>query len=361
MSETSPNLSASSDAATALAQIPSIVGGSPKKSYGMIIAFLGVMTLVGLMVCRSPHPKETSAAGNESTNAMPPAVATARTAVPYETVVTRPSESMTGGESLMDIRRKSPMVILNKQATNAPANPDTTPGGTTDRQNGQPNPSTGVPLPRGFSPSFAESAQATLLSDRENLIAQGKLIDAVLETSIDSDHPGLLRALVSHDVYADSGGNVLLPRGSRLIGQYDSAVAKGQNRVFVLWQRVIRPDGVDVQLGSAGTDPLGGTGIEGSVNYHFWAMFGAASLLSVIGGAASTVGVNPLDQNNSLAQYRENITNGLNSAAGTVLQEFTQIKPTIKVRQGVEIKVFVARDLHFDPALVGGQEYQVIQ
>jgi len=261
----------------------------------------------------------------------------------------------------MDIRRKSPMVILNKQATNAPANPDTMPGGTTDRQNGQQNPSTGVPLPRGFSPSFAESAQSTLLSDRENLIAQGKLIDAVLETSIDSDHPGMLRALVSHDVYADSGGNVLLPRGSRLIGQYDSAVAKGQNRVFVLWQRVIRPDGVDVQLGSAGTDPLGGTGIEGSVNYHFWAMFGAASLLSVIGGAASTVGVNPLDQNNSLAQYRENITNGLNSAAGTVLQQFTQIKPTIKVRQGIEIKVFVARDLHFDAALVGGQEYQVIQ
>ena len=271
-------------------------------------------------------------------------------------MVTRPTDSRIGGESLLDIRRKSPMVIFNKQSTNGPVNPDTTSG----EEMAAPK-DAGVPLPKGFNPSLAESAQASLLGDRDNLIAQGKLIDAVLETSIDSDHPGMLRALVSHDVYADTGGNVLLPRGSRLIGQYDSAMAKGQNRVFVLWQRVIRPDGVDVQLGSAGTDPLGGTGIEGSVNYHFWAMFGAATLLSVIGGAASTVGVNPLDQNNSLSQYRENITNGLNNAAGNVLQQFTQIKPTIKVRQGVEIKVFVARDLHFDPALVGGQEYQVIQ
>lgn len=356
MSEITANLTGSENQAASLEQIPSIVGSSPKKSIGLIAGFLGFMGLVALVVCRNPHPKDQAlSSGNEALAVLPPSNVSGRTTVPFESIVTRPLDTRAGGESLLDIRRKSPMVIFNKQSSNGPGSQDTT--------TGRPGASSGIglPMPRGFSPSLAYSVQASMLGERDNLICQGKIIDAVLETSINSDHPGMLRALVSHDVYGDTGGNVLLPRGSRLIGQYDSAVAKGQNRVFVLWQRVIRPDGVDVQLDSAGTDPLGGAGVEGSVNYHFWAMFGAATLLSVIGGAASTVGVNPADQNNSLSQYRENITNGLNNAAGSVLQQFTQIKPTIKVRQGVEIKVFVARDLRFDAALLGGQEYQVIQ
>ena len=63
-------------------------------------------------------------------------------------------------------------------------------------------------------------------------------IDAVLESAVNTDQPGMLRALVSEDIYGDTGRTVLLPRGSRLIGQYDSSAAQGQSRVFIIWQRV---------------------------------------------------------------------------------------------------------------------------
>jgi type IV secretory pathway VirB10-like protein len=81
-------------------------------------------------------------------------------------------------------------------------------------------------------------------------------------------------------------------------------------------------------------------------------MVGAASLLSVLGAAASTAGVSAGDQPNSVAQYREAITNGFSQASNSVLGVFTRIKPTITVRQGMPIKVFVARDLYFDPAAI---------
>jgi hypothetical protein len=348
-------------------QIPSVVGTGPKTGVGVMLLFLGCMVVIGLIVCRKPQPREeTPEASKETVSTLPPALATTRTVVPFETLLSKSGNSIPGGESLWDIRRKSPMVILNKTQDRTPVGLNQPDAGSLDPQTGlalSPNSSSAscVPLPRGFTPNTTQSVHATTLGDRDYLIAQGKLIDAILETSINSDHPGMLRALVSHDLYGDTGRNVLLPRGTRLIGQYDSAIAKGQNRVFVLWERAIRPDGVDIQLGSAGTDPLGGTGIEGDVNYHFWAMFGAATLLSVIGGAASTVGVSPSDQNNSLAQFRENIANGFNSAAGTVLGQFAQIKPTITVRQGIEIKVFVARDLYFDPTLLNGNGVGWIQ
>ena len=110
-----------------------------------------------------------------------------------------------------------------------------------------------MPMPQGYHPSKAAESRSTTLGDREFIIAQGKLIDAVLETAVNTDQPGMLRALVSNDIYGDSGRTILLPRGSRLIGQYNSDVARGQSRVFVIWQRVIRPDGIDVQLDSGGT------------------------------------------------------------------------------------------------------------
>ena len=112
------------------------------------------------------------------------------------------------------------------------------------------------------------------------------MIPAVLETALDSDLPGYTRAVVSRDVRGFDGSTVLIPRGSRLIGQYKSGVALGQSRVFVIWTRVIRPDGVSVQIGSPATDPLGRAGLDGKVDNHFFTRFGGSILLSVMNGAA---------------------------------------------------------------------------
>jgi len=113
-------------------------------------------------------------------------------------------------------------------------------------------------------------------------VPQGAIIAGVLETAINSDLPGYVRAVVSRDVMGFDGRRVLIPSGSRLIGQYRSGLAAGQSRAFIVWTRLTRPDGVTVSLGSPVTDPLGRAGLGGKVDSHFLKRFGSAILLSVV-------------------------------------------------------------------------------
>lgn len=196
--------------------------------------------------------------------------------------------------------------------------------------------------------SKTETVEANTISHPEYTIASGELLPAVLETAINSDLPGMVRAVVSQPTYSYTGERALIPSGSRLIGQYSSAVIQGQNRVMVIWNRIILPNGITVQLNSPGTDNLGraGQGAD-SVNTHFFARFGESTLLSLIGVGAATAGVNNQDQNNSSAQYRAAIAQSFQQSAQQSLQGTLAIKPTLHVHQGSSIHVFVARDLSF--------------
>jgi len=181
------------------------------------------------------------------------------------------------------------------------------------------------------------AARSTRLGDPASTVVQGTLIAAVLETAIDTDVPGYVRAVVSQDVRSFDGSRVLIPRSSRLIGEYKSAAQAGQRRAFLMWTRLVRPDGVSIALASPAADFSGQAGIGGQVNSHFFSRFGSAILLSILGGAstlasggASTV-----------------IVGGGQSAASAAMQRDGNRGPTIKVRQGEPIRVFTARDLIF--------------
>lgn len=194
-----------------------------------------------------------------------------------------------------------------------------------------------------------ETATASNIGPLNTVIAEGSLIHATLESATNSDLPGNLRASVSEPVYSEDGTQVLIPRGSRLIGQYKSGMLQGQSRVFVVWTRVITPSGVSVQLGSPGVDSLGVAGLGADeINRHFWERFGNASLLSLIGAGAANVGVNGSDQNNSTASYREAVASSSAQSADQSLQLDNRIAPTLKTYQGKPIIVFVAKDLHFE-------------
>lgn len=199
-----------------------------------------------------------------------------------------------------------------------------------------------------ISQSQAPMVTATHIAHPATTLAQGTMIWATLETRINSDLPGMVRAVTSEDIDAEDGSQVLLPKGSRLIGQYNNAIAQGQNRIFVVWQRAIRPDHIDIQLASPGTDQLGTAGVGAdSVDYHFLQQFGTAALLSLIGAGAANVGVSANDQFNSTASYREALANSFSQSAQNALQNTGIIKPTIIKNQGAKISVFVARDLDF--------------
>ncbi|WP_226633203.1 TrbI/VirB10 family protein [Novosphingobium profundi] len=169
-------------------------------------------------------------------------------------------------------------------------------------------------------------------------VTQGTLIPAVLETAIDTEVPGYVRAIVSTDVRSFDGKKVLIPRSSRLIGQYKSGLTAGQKRAYVIWTRVIRPDGVSVDIGSPAIAFGGETGLPGKVNTHFFERFGSAMLLSVVDGLTTlaTGGASV-------------VVAGGSSAAAQAVQGSSNIGPTIRVRQGEPIRVFTAKDLDFGP------------
>lgn len=176
---------------------------------------------------------------------------------------------------------------------------------------------------------------------------QGRFIDAQLETAINTDLPGQIRAIVSGPLYAEQGRDVLLTTGSRLIGTYNSAVQKGQVRVFAIWNRAIRPDGVEIVLDSNATDALGRSGIVGETDNHFVQVFGTSVLLSIIGAGTSVVGVSSDTRYNSADEYRRQVQQSFGRTADQLLAPYGHIAPTNTVRQGERIKVFLNRDLDF--------------
>jgi type IV secretion system protein VirB10 len=187
------------------------------------------------------------------------------------------------------------------------------------------------------------ATQAGQLANPTQTIAQGTMISGVLETAIQSDLPGMVRAVVSNDVYSFDGGQLLVPKGARLIGEYKSGLVTGQTRVFVIWTRLLRPDAVSVRLASPGTDIIGRAGLGGRVDNHFVARFGASAVLSLLTGGVAALGNNDRVVVDTGKDFKD--------AASVALENQIRIPPTIHVNQGAPINIFVARDLDFSGAV----------
>jgi type IV secretion system protein VirB10 len=182
--------------------------------------------------------------------------------------------------------------------------------------------------------------RASVFANRGSTVAQGTLIPAVLETAFDSTRPGFARAVVSRDVRGFDGSRILIPRGSRLTGEYRSDIQPGQKRALINWTRLIRPDGITVALASPATDTLGRGGVSGHYNGHFWERFAGAILQSAL-----DVGVNIASRAAS-----PNVVVALPGSTQTLspaLLQSARIVPTVTVPAGTSISVFVAHDLDF--------------
>lgn len=184
----------------------------------------------------------------------------------------------------------------------------------------------------------AGEARAKHLGDLSTTVLQGEVIPAVLETALNSDLPGYARATVTRDVRGFDGTKILVPRGSRLIGQYRSGVALGQSRAFLIWTRLVRPDGATIDLAAPATDGLGRGGLTGEVDSHFLERFGGSILLSLLSIGGNAVADSP-DTSLVISSARAGSDTG-GSASAT-------IGPTVKVQQGAPVRVFVNQDLDF--------------
>jgi type IV secretion system protein VirB10 len=190
-----------------------------------------------------------------------------------------------------------------------------------------------------------ETAQAGRIPQASRTIVQGTTVQAILETAVSSELPGVMRAVVVRDVYSYDGSNILLPKGTRLIGEYNSDVSVVQGRVQMAWSRAITPTGVSVELGGYGSDRLGRSGQSGFVDSRFRARFGSAALISLIDAGPQVV-INE-DAGENEQDIAEDVGGDLERASQGVMEDYLSAGPVIYVDQGTELTVFVNRDLVF--------------
>lgn len=192
------------------------------------------------------------------------------------------------------------------------------------------------------------------------ILFEGTLIPIVLLQDVASDLPGSINAMVTQDVYDSIAHRYLLiPRGTRIRGLYNSEVIVGQSRLLMAFSRMIFPNGASMRLGAMpGSDVDGATGIGAEVNNHFWTIFGS----SLIIGAVSLAAAPGSGQSNVTINIPSG-SGGLSAAAGQALADTVKrmldrtqnIKPTLSLTKGEPLNVTISRDMILPPAITGGR------
>lgn len=177
------------------------------------------------------------------------------------------------------------------------------------------------------------------IGNRDMLILAGSFIPCVLQTAMDSSQPGYVSCIIPRDIYSDNGRVVLLEKGTRVLGEYQTGVQRGKYRLFAVWNRAVTPRGVAIDVGSPASDALGRSGMAGGVKNFFWERFGAALLFSSLNDAASIAASEVSDA--------DNVTRVPSQASDTILRDTMQIQPVLQINQGAEVGIMVARDFDF--------------
>lgn len=188
--------------------------------------------------------------------------------------------------------------------------------------------------------------KAGMLGNRNFILAKGSFIDCALQTRLDSTVPGMTACVLTRNIYSDNGKVLLLERGSTVTGEYKANMRQGMARIFVLWSRIKTPNGVVIPLDSPGTDQLGGGGVPGYIDNHFWQRFGGALMLSLVDDVARGLTSNTGSGGNS--QFNFNSTgDATQNMAAEALKSTINIPPTLYKNQGEQVGIYVARDLDF--------------
>ena len=176
------------------------------------------------------------------------------------------------------------------------------------------------------------------------VLQAGAVIPAALITGIRSDLPGQITAQVTENIYDSPTGRILLvPQGTRIIGQYDNNVQFGQRRVLLVWNRLIMPNGRSIVLErQPGADTQGYAGLEDGVDYHWWDLAKAAGLSTLL-AVGSELAIS--DENRLLRAIRSGGQDTINDAGQQIVRRQLNVAPTLTIRPGFPVRIVVTRDL----------------
>jgi len=219
----------------------------------------------------------------------------------------------------------------------------------------------GNALPTNFSatpPQQAPVSQATSAGKhvpevnidaahgRPYVIFEGTTIDTVLTNRLDGDFAGPVKVMVTNPVYSQDRQHVLIPAGTFILGDVQKVSSFAQKRLAVTFHRMVMPDGYSVDLDQFhGLDQIGDTGLKDKVNNHYFQIFGASIALGVIAGAAEATTYGNGYTLSGPSMYEQGLASSLSQSGADVLDRFINIPPTITIREGHRIKVYITQDL----------------
>jgi type IV secretory pathway VirB10-like protein len=207
----------------------------------------------------------------------------------------------------------------------------------------------------GDTLGLTEDLRATLHAPKYDAVMEGTAIPGIMVGGLTSDMPGMVVGSIAQNIYdTATGTKLLIPQGSRVVGAYDNSVSNGQERIGVIWNRIIFPDTTSIQLGSMeGADQGGYAGFHDQVNSHFWEKFWSATIISIAGAAAQL----SQPQQSAFQGYSSSsvataaMTQGYSELGRRYAEAGLSIPNTIEIRPGYQFTIMVNKDMHL-PAYV---------
>ncbi|HVJ06508.1 MAG TPA: TrbI/VirB10 family protein [Candidatus Saccharimonadales bacterium] len=177
------------------------------------------------------------------------------------------------------------------------------------------------------------------------VLFEGTTVDTALVNRLDGEFSGPVKVMVTNPIYSQDRQHVLIPEGTFILGEVQKVSGFGQKRLAVVFHRMLMPDGYSVDLDQFhGLDQVGETGLRDKVNNHYLEIFGASIALGVISGAAEATSNGGYNQSGS-DMYRQGVASSLSQESAHVLDRFINVPPTITIREGHRIKVYLTQDL----------------
>lgn len=203
--------------------------------------------------------------------------------------------------------------------------------------------------PKGTSAASRKNANLNAATGKNHVIFEGTVLESVLVNRLNGDFAGPVICQTTNDLYSHDHSELLIPAGTRLLGETKKVSEVGQERLAVVFHRLIMPDGYAVDLDQApGLNQIGETALHDKVNNHYFRIFGASIAVGAIAGLAS-IGTNNSAvtglPTSNLSAYREGVTASLSQSSLHILDRFLNIPPTITIREGHRVRIYLTQDL----------------
>jgi type IV secretion system protein TrbI len=203
--------------------------------------------------------------------------------------------------------------------------------------------------PKSTVPASRKNANLNAATGKNHVIFEGTVLESVLVNRLNGDFAGPVICQTTNNIYSHDHSELLIPAGSRLLGETKKTSEIGQERLAVVFHRLIMPDGYAVDLDQApGLNQIGETALHDKVNNHYFKIFGASIAVGAIAGLAS-VGTNNSAvtglPTSNLSAYREGVTASLSQSSLHILDRFLNIPPTITIREGHRVRIYLTQDL----------------